>query len=92
MGELTAQVRISELSNCKSWYEIERVCGIESHELPTSLSCARSMQTKCAKSVAHLQRLRGKPHARRSALRHRVAAGLRAGSDSGRTGRGVIRL
>ena len=27
--ELTAQVGISEFSNCKTWYENERVCGIE---------------------------------------------------------------
>ena len=28
MGELTTQVRISEFSNCKTWYENERVCGM----------------------------------------------------------------
>ena len=28
MGELTAPVRIPEFSNCKTWYEIERVCGM----------------------------------------------------------------
>ena len=28
MGELTAQVRISKFSNCKTWYENARVCGI----------------------------------------------------------------
>ena len=28
MGELTAQVGISESSNCKNWYENERVCGM----------------------------------------------------------------
>ena len=28
MGELTAQVRISEFSNCKTWYENKRVCGM----------------------------------------------------------------
>ena len=27
MGELTAQVRV-EFSNCKTWYENERVCGM----------------------------------------------------------------
>ena len=27
-GELTAQVGISEYSNCKTWYENERVCGM----------------------------------------------------------------
>ena len=30
MGELTAQVKTSELSNRKIWYENERVCGIDS--------------------------------------------------------------
>ena len=29
MGELTAQVKISEFSNRKAWYENERVCGID---------------------------------------------------------------
>ena len=35
MGELTAQVRISEFSNCKTWYENERVCGIE-HDMKSA--------------------------------------------------------
>ena len=28
MGELTAQVGISEFPNCKTWYENARVCGM----------------------------------------------------------------
>ena len=28
LGELTAQVRISESSDCTTWYENERVCGM----------------------------------------------------------------
>ena len=38
MGELTAQVRISEFSNCTTWYENERVCGQVSHETCNSFS------------------------------------------------------
>ena len=34
MGELTAQVRIPEFSNCKTWYDNERVCGMtQCHKL-----------------------------------------------------------
>ena len=38
MGELTALVRISELSNCRTWYENERVCGMTQWRLPERLA------------------------------------------------------
>ena len=69
MGELTTQVGISDISNCKTWYENERVCGMS---LPGE--CVRTKSGQAVRDVPTLRtsqlagssgRARGRRPARR---------------------------